>query len=136
MMFALTIILSLAIGTYFILWLPTFLTLRPKYKYYKLTYLALKNKQYLLFNDDESFITFKPKDKMDQSKWKIDDEEILYFKDNETIKLTNGYIHKNFMPYFDPYTQYWYKKIKKEIVLNTKSIAEIREDKLNQLKIK
>lgn len=136
MILILTIILSIAIGTYFLLWLPTFLTLRSKYKYYKLTYLAIKNKQYLLFNNDESFITFKPKDKMDQPTWKIDDEEILYFKGNETIKLTNGYIHKNFMPFFDPYTQYWYKKIKNEILLNSRSIAQIREDKLNQLKIK
>lgn len=136
MILILTILLSLVIGTYFILWLPTFITLRPKYKYYKLTYLALKNKQYLLFNNDETFITFKPKHKMDQPTWQFDDEEILYFKGNETIRLTNGYIHKSFMPFFDPYTQYWHKKIKNEILLNSRSIAQIREDKLKKLKIK
>ena len=143
MILILTILLSLGIGTYFLLWLPTFLTLRPKYKYYKQTYLALKNKEYILSSNDESIITFKPKDKVIATtgkfgfnQWQFDYDEILYFKGNETIKLTNGYIHKNFMPFFDPYTQYWHKKIKNEILLNSRSIAQIREDKLNQLKIK
>ena len=140
MILILTILLSLGIGTYFILWLPTFITLRPKYKYYKLTYLALKNKEYILSSNDESIITFKPKDKVIATtgkfgfnQWQFDDDEILYFKGDETIRLTNGYIHKNLMPFFDPYTQYWHKKIKNEILYNSRSMAQIREDKLKQL---
>ena len=132
-------------------WLPSFLTLRPKYKYYKLTYLALKNKEYILSSNDESFITFKPKDKVMPStgkfgfnQWQFDDDEILYFKQGGDIKLINSnynlyyvdYIHTKSAPFFDPYTQYWYKKIKKEILLNTRTIAQIREDKLKQLNIK
>lgn len=120
-------------------WLPSFLTLRPKYKYYKLTYLALKNKEYILSSNDESFITFKPKDKVMATgkfgfnQWQFDDDEILYFKGDETIRLTNGYIHTRSGPFFDPYTTYWHKKIKKEILYNTRTIAQIREDKLKQL---
>jgi hypothetical protein len=121
-------------------WLPSFLTLRPKYKYYKLTYLALKNKDYILSSNDESFITFKPKDKVMAStgkfgfnQWQFDDDEILYFKQGGDIKLIKEYIHTRSGPFFDPYTQYWHKKIKKEILLNTRTITQIREDKLKQL---
>ncbi len=124
-------ILTFVIVTYFSLWLPTFLTLRPEYKYYKQTYLAIKNKEYLLFNIDESFIIFKPKGKMNQLTW---DEEIIYFKSSKSIKLTNGYINRTFiMTLFDPYTKYWHNKIKKEILINSRTLAQIREDKLKQL---
>ena len=140
MILILTILLSLGIGTYFILWLPTFITLRPKYKYYKLTYLALKNKEYILSSNDESIITFKPKDKVIATtgkfgfnQWQFDDDEILYFKKGGDIKLIKDYIHTRSGPFFDPYTTYWHKKIKKEILYNTRTLAEIREDKLKQL---
>jgi hypothetical protein len=123
-------------------WLASFLTYRPNYKYYKLTYDTIKNKEYLLYLNDENFIKFRPKDKMNLPIWQFNDDEILYFKQDETIKLKSyiqngrqGYIHKDFMPFFDPYTQYWHWKIKKEMLLHTRSIAEIREDKLKQLKI-
>ena len=121
-------------------WLPSYLTLRHKYKYYKLTYLALKNKEYILSSNDESFITFKPKDKVIANtgkfgfnQWQFDDDEILYFKQGGDIKLLKDYIHTRSGPFFDPYTMYWHKKIKKEILYNTRTIAQIREDKLKQL---
>ena len=121
-------------------WLPSYLTLRHKYKYYKLTYEALKNKEYILSSNDESFITFKPKDKMIANtgkfgfnQWQFDDDEILYFKQGGDIKLIKEYIHTRSGLFFDPYTQYWHKKIKKEILYNSRSIEQIREDKLNQL---
>jgi hypothetical protein len=121
------------------IWLPLFLTLRPNYKYYKKTYLDIKNKQYLLSYNGNSFIILKPKDKVMCStgfnQW-LDDDEIIYFKDNQSIKLANNvYIHRDIIS-IDPYTYYWYRKIKKEILLNTRSIAQIREDKLKQLNIK
>lgn len=122
-------------------WLPSYLTLRHKYKYYKLTYLALKNKEYILSSNDESFITFKPKDKVIANtgkfgfnQWQFDDDdEILYFKQGGDIKLLKDYIHTRSGLFFDPYTMYWHKKIKKEILYNTRTIAQIREDKLKQL---
>lgn len=120
-------------------WLPSYLTLRHKYKYYKLTYEALKNKEYILSSNDESFITFKPKDKVMATtgkfgfnQWQFDDE-ILYFKKGGDIKLIKDYIHTRSVPFFDPYTMYWHKKIKKEILYNSRSIEQIREDKLKQL---
>jgi hypothetical protein len=121
-------------------WLASFLTYYPRYKYYKETYLVIKNKQYLMSSNDESFITFS-KDKPSGARfgfnqWQFDTKTILYFKTDETIKLTSGYIHKDFIPFFDPYTQYWHWKIKKEMLLHTRSIAEIRQDKLKQLNIK
>ena len=113
-------------------WLASFLTYRPKYKYYKETYLAIKNKDYIMSSNNESFIIFTCKDKPSG-----DAETILYFKSDQAIKLTGGgYIHNDFMPFFDPYTQYWHWKIKKEMLLHTRSIAEIRQDKLKQLNIK
>jgi len=129
-----TIIISVILLTTGMFWFASFLTLRPRYKYYKETYLAIKNKDYILSSNNESFITFRPKDKIDLPIWHFD-KEILYFKSDETIKLTNGYIHNDFMPFFDPYTFYWHKKIKKEMLFNIRSKAQIREDKLKQLKI-
>lgn len=121
-------------------WLPSYLTLRPKYKYYKLTYLALKNKEYILASNDESFITFKPKDKVIATtgkfgfnQWQFDDDEILYFKQGGDIKLIKDYIHTRSAPFFDPYTIYWRRKIEKEILYHSRSIDQIREDKLKQL---
>ena len=136
------IIIPVILGVAGMFWLASFLTYRPNYKYYKLTYDTIKNKEYLLYLNDENFIKFRPKDKMNLPIWQFNDDEILYFKQDETIKLKSyiqngrqGYIHKDFMPFFDPYTQYWHWKIKKEMLLHTRSIAEIREDKLKQLKI-
>jgi len=127
------------VGFYFSL-VTFILNIRHKYKYYKLTYLALKNKEYILSSNDESFITFKPKDKVMATtgkfgfnQWQFDDDEILYFKKGGDIKLIKDYIHTRSGPFFDPYAMYWHKKIKKEILYNTRTIAEIREDKLKQL---
>jgi hypothetical protein len=124
---------------YIFLWVPTFLTLYPKYKFYKKTYLALKNKQYVLSTIDDSFITFKPKDKIQPTgtfgfaQWQFDNDEILYFKYDQTIKLSNfGYIHKDLLG-FDPYTLYWHRKIKKQILLDSRTKAQIRQDNLNKL---
>ena len=136
------ILLILVPLIYCMLWFISYLTLKHNYKYYKPTYLAIKNKHYLLYSNDEDFITFRPKEKMDLPNWlNLSCEEILYFKGSESIKLKsyqNGhhYIHKDFVPFFDPYTVYWYWKIKKQMLLHTRSIAEIRQDKLKQLNIK
>jgi len=113
----LIIIISVLIGVAGSFWLASFLTYYPKYKYYIETYLLIKNKDYIMSSNDESFIIFTSKDKPSGAMFgfnqrQFDAETILYFKQDETIKLTNGYIHKDFMPFFDPYTQYWHWKIK------------------------
>ena len=43
------------------------------------------------------------------------------------------YIHTRSAPFFDPYTIYWRRKIEKEILYHSRSIDQIREDKLKQL---
>lgn len=140
----LIIMISVILGVIGMFWFASFLTYYPKYKYYKETYLAIKNKKYLMSSNDESFIIFTPcalvpspsAAKFGFNQWQFDAKTILYFKQDETIKLTSGYIHKDPIPFFDPYTQYWHWKIKKEMLLHTRSIAEIRQDKLKQLNIK
>ena len=59
------ILLCFTTAAFCFLWFITYLTLKRNYKYYKPTYDAIKNKQYLLYRNDEDFITFRPKDKMD-----------------------------------------------------------------------
>ena len=92
---------------------------------------AVKSKKYVLKSDDENFISFRD----NLQTWNYDADEILYFKDSEGIKLISGYIHKNHMLWMDPYSNYWYKKIKNEIMINS-SIEKMRDYKLKQLKIK
>jgi hypothetical protein len=128
-------------------YLATSLTLKENYKYYKPTYLALKNKEYLLDDSgSESFLMFRPVEKIQKMNemrasgriyWSLsldDNKEIVYFKSDETIKLLNRhYIHTDFMLLCDLYTLYWHKKIKKQILLNSMSIEESRDYKLKQL---
>lgn len=130
-------VIGVIVGCYLTMSFSTFLTLMSEYKYYRKTYLAIKNKEYLLFSNDETYITLRVEDHMKYNKWWIfDDKEILYFHGKGTIKLIKGYIHNNEMLYFDLYTKYWYVKIKKEILKLTRTKAEIRDDKLKQLNIK
>ena len=122
-----------------LVWLPTFIVLKPTYKYYKVTYDVIKSKEYVLYGNDRDFISFRPNNQTLKSlnyQPYIYDDEILYFKDTEGIKLTKGYIHKREgMLWMDPYTNYWYKKIKTQIMINS-SVENMREYKLRQLKIK
>ena len=121
-----------------LVWLPTFITLKPTYKYYKVTYDAIKSKEYVLSGNGSDFISFRPNN---QTLKNLNyhphiDDEILYFKDSQGIKLIKGYIHKREgMLWIDPYTNYWYNKIKTEIMINS-SVENMREYKLRQLKIK
>jgi hypothetical protein len=141
------IVLTVFSTVYFTLYLITFLTLKENYKYYKPTYLALKNKEYLLDDFGPSdFITFKPAAKIQKlndmkvsghiiwSEFLEYTDEIIYFKNDENIKLINKhYIHTSPMLFCDLYTLYWHKKIKKQILLNNMTVAESRDYKLKQL---
>lgn len=120
-----------------LMWLPAFLTLRKDYKYYKKTYDLLNSKTYVLTDTNEQYLTFREKSK----KYDIFYcDEILYFKDDDSlkgdIKLTNsGYIHVNNMLWMDPYTMYWYHKIKKQIIINS-SVENMRDNTLSKLGIR
>lgn len=123
-------ILGLLLLVYVMLmWLPAFLTLRPDYKYYKKTYLALYSKTYVVKNDDMNYLTFSHKSGKDHN-------EIIYFGClNGDIKLIEGYIHKDqTMFWVDPYTMYWYYKIRKQIMINS-SVENSRDNTLRKLGI-
>ncbi len=113
-----------------LMWLPAFLTLMPDYKYYKKTYDVLHSKTYVRTNDDMDFLTFSHKSGKDHN-------EIIYFGClNGDIKLIEGYIHKDQTMFWgDPYTMYWYYKIRKEIMINS-SVENIRDNKLIKLGIR
>lgn len=114
-----------------ILCLSTFLTLRGSYQYYKPTYNAIINGDYIL---DRKFsmsdtIYFRRPDNNDP----FTHDEIIFF-DNGTgsIKLLTGnvynseYIHKSYFTYFDPYTLYWDRKIRR-------AFQKTKEKSLNSL---
>lgn len=106
-----------------ILIFTSMLTLSYKYKLYKETYLLLKNKEYTHFIDDnERILVFYDNNK-----------SIYWNKLDSTVKLTDNYIFNNYVTKFDPYTLYWKYKLKKEFFNVTKTIEEIRDEKLNKI---
>jgi hypothetical protein len=135
-------ILITVLLTYTLLWFCTFHTLKSKYRFYKVTYLALKNNDYELSRNDHDFITFTCKNfDGEYNRYYtvcpitgvINFNEITFFKDGGSIKLVSSYLHRSFMLAFDPWSLYWYRKIKKEIMWNSRTLAEIREAKLKRL---
>lgn len=132
------IILTISTIIWLLYWIPTYLILRHNYKSYKETYNALKNKDYLLLTSSNGMFIFRTSDKINNPPVYFAtlpiDEEIIYFEGNKSIKLIKGYIHNNFMTWFDPYTNYWYRKIKEQIIVNS-SVGNLRDYKLKQLNI-
>lgn len=124
----------LGVATFIIgsFWLASFITFRDRYKYYKQTYLAIKDKEYLFYSK-EGDIRFRHKEDIDDTFNRglyFTKEIILY--DDGTIKLLDGvYLHKSVG--FDPYSLYWFYKIKKEMMFNSMSVVEKRDYKLKQL---
>lgn len=131
-----TILIMILLFYIVLMWLPAFITLRSSYKYYKKTYNLLHSKAYVL-TDSDKFLTFRPKSEQDNYNFS---QEIIYFKDSTglkgDIKLANGgYIHRDtVILWSDPYTMYWYFKIKKEILINS-SIENMRDNTLSKLGI-
>jgi hypothetical protein len=109
----LVFILTVALGTYSLMSLATILTLSTKYKYYKLTYQLLYSGNYVFSTECSTYVGFSKPNQNNLWSWSTD--EILYFKQDGSIKLIDGYIHNNLMILFDPYTLYWYFKIEKLI---------------------
>lgn len=97
----------------------TILTLHDCYPYYKKTYLAIKNREYVryvspYFNSD-SLTYFRKANKSLDFYNSFDDEIILF--ENGSIKLLGNlkYIHTALYTYFDPYTLYWFYKIRRAL---------------------
>ena len=106
-------VLIAAVTMWVLLWLCTFLTLRMNYKYYKATADALTKGTYVYneYSSKYADIVYyrKPGDNSLFTK-----DEILFFE-NGSIKLLgkSAYIHEAAFTYFDPYTNYWRRKIVK-----------------------
>lgn len=107
------ILLILLFSTYCIMSLSVVLTFFTTYKYYRLTYQYLLSGNYIFSSENSMYIRFSRPNQVNNT-WSF--EEILYFKEDGTIKLVDGYIHNNQLIWFDPYTLYWYFKIKKLIL--------------------
>jgi len=106
-------ILIAAVTVWILLWLCSFLTLRMNYKYYKSTADALSEGTYVYNEYCSKYADIvyyrKPGDDSLISK-----DEILFFESG-SIKLLgkSAYIHEAAFSYFDPYTNYWRRKILK-----------------------
>jgi len=88
------------------------LVLSNDYKYYKLTYEALKNGKYVFNYEYGNLVHFKrPEDPNNIYTY----DEIVFFEDNSIKLLGKGshYIHNQFYSWINPYTMYYHRKIMK-----------------------
>ena len=105
----------------------TFMTNVSKYKYYKPTYLAIKNKVYINTIKDDYEMRFVKDDDKNPFRYndiRLSDKSLKLIDDGGYIFLTVG---------FDQYTIYWFYKIKKEMKWQSMTKAEQRDYKLNQI---
>ena len=122
-------VLIAAVTVWILLWLCSFLTLRMNYKYYKPTADALSEGTYVYNEYCSKYADIvyyrKPGDDSLISK-----DEILFFESG-SIKLLgkSAYIHEAAFSYFDPYTNYWRRKILKIF----KELEAKRTEQLKQL---
>lgn len=137
---AIQFILFVLVSFYLLMCFASVMTLSSKYKNYKETYLLLNS--YKLADNDDKYITLASEEEINRfggannaglNMRYLFTKEIYYEKKSGTIKLNDGYIFNNFMTYYDPYTLYWYYKLKKGFLRKTMSLAELREEKLNKL---
>lgn len=109
-------------------WFCSVMVNRANYKYYRSTAKALLSGDYVYnkyFSEYSDIIYYrKPGDDSPSSK-----DEILFFSDGP-IKLLgrSAYIHDAAYTYFDPYTNYWRRKILRIFNdLETKRIAQLKQ---------
>ena len=113
MIVSITILISLSIS--FLIWVIINVSVNYNdYKFYKRTYKAIMNREYVLVRDGHEIETYRrPVDSNNFS----NDEILFFFREGkiDSIKLlSNGlnYIHKSSRQ-VDPYCLYWFKKIMK-----------------------
>lgn len=137
---AIQFILFVLVGSYLLMCFASVMALLSKYKNYKETYLLLNS--YKLVENNDKYITLASEEEINRFGFASNTglymrylftKEIYYDKKDGTIKLNHSYIFNNFMTYCDPYTLYWYYKLKKGFLRKGMSLAELREEKLNKL---
>lgn len=114
------------------------------YKYYKLTYNKLVNKDFIFqyksnLDSLKPIYTFTDKDSKTSLLNSDYKHEILIFlqeKNGILIKLYGDdlkYIHYGFITYFDPYTLYWYFKFKKWFFENKNEFNKTFIERYNEV---
>lgn len=119
--------LTVLLFIFLVLWFATFMTNVSKYKYYKPTYLAIKNRVYINTirdNDEMRFVKDDDENHFSYNDIRLDSDRSLKLIEGGYIFLTVG---------FDPYSIYWFYKIKNEMKWQTMTLAEQRDYKLNQI---
>ena len=88
------------------------LSLLSIHKYYKLTYLALKNETYQFYEKRGNLYYFRKVLINEKLSLYFGDDDMIFDMDDGSIKLINNeYIHNALFSYFDPYTFYWKIKL-------------------------
>jgi len=137
MIILLTLIISISIITS-IFAIIEILVLHKNYPYYKKTYKALVNLEYV-FDHESSGLCYYRNKHVKAIGWNPyspnDDDEIILFADG-SIKLLGGdrYIHAGLF-ILEPYSMYWGYKIRK-ILKENKGVDEkvlIRNKKINEI---
>ena len=121
--------------TYIILSISSILTNMVKYKFYRKTYLALKNNEYTVIENTPNYIKFRRNDKLESKTYiyhHINDD--IYYLDKD-IKLIEGYLFYSLLTFVDPYSWYYYNRIRKQIKLKSLSKEDLRDYKLKNLGI-
>lgn len=116
--------------TYIILSISSILTNTVKYKFYRKTYLALKNNEYTVIENSPNYIKFRRNDKLDSNSYIYITDDIYY-----SDKLIEGYLFYTLLTFVDPYSWYYYNRIRKQIKIKSLSKEDLRDYKLKNLGI-
>lgn len=92
------------------------------YSYYNITYQVILSGNYIFSMENDKYIRLSRPSQVNNY---YSTDEILYFKEDGSIKLIDGYIHNNITIWFDLYTLFWYFKIKK-LIFNQSRLNLIR----------
>lgn len=119
--------------TYIILSISSILTNMVKYKFYRNTYLALKNNEYTVIENSPNYIRFRRNDKLESYIYHYITDDIYY--SDKDIKLIEGFLFYSLLTFMDPYSWYYYNRIRKQIKLKSLSKEDLRDYKLKNLGI-
>lgn len=121
--------------TYIILSISSILTNTVKYKFYRKTYLALKNNEYTVIENSPSYIKFRRNDKLESKTYLYHYINDDIYINNKDIKLIEGHLLYSLLTFMDPYSWYYYNRIRKQIKLKSLSKEDLRDYKLKNLGI-
>ena len=128
-----SVIILILSFTYIILSISSILTNMGKYKFYRKTYLALKNNEYTVIENSPNYIRFRRNDKLESYIYHYITDDIYY--SDKDIKLIERHLFYSLLTFVDPYSWYYYNRIRKQIKLKSLSKEDLRDYKLKNLGI-